>query len=240
MSDNRIALVSGANRGIGLEIVRQLSRLGIVAAIGSRDRAKGQRAADSLRAEGLDAPVVELAVDDRESCRAAVDEVDRMFGRLDILVNNAGILDGGRDAANDSASVFSVSGDAVRRSFEVNTIGALTLIQLATPMMQRHGYGRIVNLSSGLGQLSEMGGGMPGYRMSKAALNALTRIAAAELRGTNVKVNAMCPGWVRTDMGGPEATRGVEEGAATAVWLATLDDNGPSGGFFRDNKQIPW
>ncbi|MFN3869482.1 MAG: SDR family NAD(P)-dependent oxidoreductase, partial [Hyphomicrobiaceae bacterium] len=118
--------------------------------------------------------------------------------------------------------------------------GPLMLTQTALPEMRRGGYGRIVNVSSGLGQLSEMGSGFPAYRLSKAALNALTRTTAAELGSINIKVNAMCPGWVRTDMGGPDATRGVEEGAATAVWLATLADDGPTGGFFRDKKPIAW
>lgn len=238
MTQNKIALVSGANRGIGLEIVKQLSRLGIVAAIGARDVAKGKAAAESLASEGLDAPVVKLDVADAASCRAAVEEVAGMFGRLDILVNNAGVLIGRQETPD--ASVLTASADAMMQSFRVNTLGPLWLIQAAVPVMRRNDYGRIVNLSSGLGQLSEMGGGMPAYRVSKTALNALTRVTAAELNGSNIKVNAMCPGWVKTDMGGPDATRPVEEGAATAIWLATLDETGPTGGFFRDKKPIAW
>jgi NAD(P)-dependent dehydrogenase (short-subunit alcohol dehydrogenase family) len=238
MSDMRIALVSGANRGIGLEIVRQLSRRGIMAAIGARDPAKGHKAAESLKSEGLEAPVVALDVTDQQSCQNAAAEVVAMFGRLDILVNNAGIsLDGPQ---TPSASVLSVTPDVAIETFRVNTLGALMLTQAAVPAMQRGGYGRIVNLSSGLGQLSEMGSGFPAYRLSKAALNALTRTTAAELKATNIKVNAMCPGWVRTDMGGPDATRSVEVGAETAIWLATLEADGPSGGFFRDKKPIAW
>ncbi len=238
MTQNKIALVSGANRGIGLEIVKQLARLGIVAAIGTRDPEKGRAAAETLASEGLDAPVVKLDVEDPKSCRAAVDEVAGMFGRLDILVNNAGVLIG-RDGTAD-ASVLTVSADAMLASFRTNTLGPLFLTQAAVPLMRQQEYGRIVNLSSGLGQLSEMSGGLPAYRLSKTALNALTRTTAGELQGTNVKVNSMCPGWVRTEMGGAGATRSVEEGAATAVWLATLDNDGPTGGFFRDKKPIPW
>jgi NAD(P)-dependent dehydrogenase (short-subunit alcohol dehydrogenase family) len=126
------------------------------------------------------------------------------------------------------------------KTFATNTVGPLRLIEAFVPGMRERGYGRVVNLSSGAGQLSDMGAGYPAYRMSKAALNALTRITAAELGRGNVKINAMCPGWVRTEMGGPNATRTVDKGAETAVWLATLPADGPSGGFFRDMKPIPW
>lgn len=238
MSDTRIALVSGANRGIGLEIVKQLSRLGIMTALGSRDAAKGEAAADKLRSEGLEVPVVRLDVADPASCLAAVGEVVSMFGRVDVLVNNAGILVGRPDTPE--GSVETISPQAMLESFVTNTVGPLMLTQAALPHMRRGGYGRIVNLSSGLGQLSEMGSGFPAYRLSKAALNALTRTTAAEFANANIKVNALCPGWVRTDMGGPDATRSVEDGAATAVWLATLADDGPTGGFFRDKKPISW
>ncbi|MCB1521864.1 MAG: SDR family oxidoreductase [Hyphomicrobiaceae bacterium] len=234
MSETRVALVTGANRGIGLEIVRQLARNGIIAAIGSRDPAKGQAAADSLLAEGLEVPVVVVDVADDASCRAAVAELDRMVGRIDILVNNAGIMDDGNE------SILTVSPDVLRRTFDVNTIGALTLTQAVVPVMQRNGYGRIVNMSSMLGQLDDMQGGRPAYRMSKTAMNALTRVAAAELAALNIKVNAMSPGWVRTEMGGPDAPRPVEKGAETAVWLAMLGDDGPTGGFFEDMKPIAW
>lgn len=238
MTVTRTALVSGANRGIGFEIVRQLARLGVLAVIGARDPKDGMRAAEQLQSEGLDIPVVALDVDKETAAAEAVAEVKRLYGRLDVLVNNAGILIDGPGGFN--ASLFDLTADTVRRTFETNLIGPIRLIQAAVPLMREQGYGRIVNLSSGAGQLAEMGSGFPAYRMSKTALNALTRIAAAELSGTNIKVNAMCPGWVRTDMGGPEATRSVEEGADTAVWLATLPDDGPTGGFFRDRKPFAW
>lgn len=238
MAVTRTALVSGANRGIGFEIVRQLARLGVLAVIGARDTNEGVAAADKLKPEGLDVPVVALDVDSEGSAANAVAEVKRIYGRLDILVNNAAILID--EPGGFKASLFDLKADTLRRTMETNLLGPVRLIQAAAPLMREQEYGRIVNISSGAGQLSDMGSGYPAYRMSKSALNALTRIAAAELSGGNVKVNAMCPGWVRTDMGGPTADRSPEEGADTAVWLATLADDGPTGGFFRDRKPIPW
>lgn len=238
MTVTRTALVSGANRGIGFEIVRQLARLGVMAAIGARDADEGQKAAQSLQSEGLDVPVVALDVNSDESAAAAVAEVKRLFGRLDVLVNNAAVLID--EPGGFKASLFDLKPDTLRRTMETNLLGPIRLTQAAVPLMRAQDYGRIVNVSSGAGQLAEMGGGYPAYRMSKTALNALTRITAAELGAGNVKANAMCPGWVRTDMGGPEAARTVEEGADTAVWLATLPDDGPTGGFFRDRKPMAW
>jgi NAD(P)-dependent dehydrogenase (short-subunit alcohol dehydrogenase family) len=136
--------------------------------------------------------------------------------------------------------VFDVAAATVARTLDINTLGPLRLIQAVVPLMRRQGYGRIVNVSSMLGQLAHMGGGYPGYRMSKAALNALTRIVAAELGSGNIKVNAMHPGWVRTDMGGPSAPRSVAEAADTIVWLATLPDDGPTGLFFQDRRPMAW
>ena len=238
MAVTRTALVSGANRGIGFEIVRQLARLGVLAVIGARDPNDGLAAAEKLKPEGLDIPVVALDVDREGSAAEAVAEVKRLYGRLDILVNNAAIL---IDAPGGfKASLFDLTADTLRRTMETNLLGPIRLIQAAAPLMREQEYGRIVNISSRAGQLSDMGSGYPAYRMSKAALNALTRIAASELGGGDIKVDSMCPGWVRTDMGGPSADRSPEEGADTAVWLATLPDNGPTGGFFRDRKPIAW
>lgn len=239
MAETRTALVTGANRGIGLEIARQLARGGVVTAIGARNRATGEAAAAELIAEGLEPAVVELDVTDAGSVEAAVAQTKHLFGRIDILVNNAGVLQGSAAGAAAS-SVSSVSVEEVRDTFEVNTIGALRMMQAVLPQMIEEGYGRIVNMSSELGQLSEMGGGFTAYRLSKTALNALTRTAAADIRHSNIKINSMTPGWVKTDMGGPNAVRSVEEGAKTAVWLATLAEDGPTGGFFHDNKPIAW
>jgi NAD(P)-dependent dehydrogenase (short-subunit alcohol dehydrogenase family) len=238
MAETRIALVTGANRGIGLEIVRQLSRAGLMAVLAARDVAKGREAAAKLASEGLEPPLVALEVTDADSIRAAVGEVLSLFGRIDVLVNNAGILKEGQTP--DVSKVLTLSPALALETYETNTLGPLRLIQAVVPIMQKGGYGRVVNLSSGAGQLAEMGAGFPAYRMSKAALNALTRITAAELGSAPIKVNAMCPGWVRTDMGGPNATRSVEQGAETAVWLATLPEAGPTGGFFRDKTPIAW
>jgi NAD(P)-dependent dehydrogenase (short-subunit alcohol dehydrogenase family) len=238
MAEARIALVTGANRGIGLEIVRQLARRGMTAVLAARCLAKGKAAAAGLSAEGIEAPVIGLDVADSDSVQAAVADILGRFGRIDVLVNNAGILEEGFHP--EDASVFDAPIDRVVKTFATNTVGPLRLIEAFVPGMRDRGYGRVVNLSSGAGQLSDMGAGYPAYRMSKAALNALTRITAAELGPGNVKINAMCPGWVRTEMGGPNATRTVEKGAETAVWLATLPADGPSGGFFRDMKPIAW
>jgi NAD(P)-dependent dehydrogenase (short-subunit alcohol dehydrogenase family) len=238
MADTRIALVTGANRGIGLEIVKQLSRVGLMAVLGSRNVAKGREAAAKLASEGLEPPVVALDVTDEGSIRAALDEVMSLFGRIDVLVNNAGILREGQTP--DVSKVLALSPSLALETCGTNTLGPLRMIQAVVPVMLKGGYGRVVNLSSGAGQLAEMGGGFPAYRMSKAALNALTRITAAELGPAPIKVNAMCPGWVRTDLGGPNATRSVEQGAETAVWLATLPEAGPTGGFFRDKAPIAW
>lgn len=234
----RVALVSGANKGIGLEIVRRLAQSGVTAVLGSRDRGRGAAAAARLAQDGIEVPVVALDVTSETSVHEAVAEIDRHFGRLDILVNNAAILIDGPGGFD--ASLFELTADTVRRTFETNVLGCVRLTQAVVPIMKRSGYGRIVNLSSGAGQLSDMKSGFPAYRMSKSALNALTRITAAELEGAGIKVNACCPGWVRTDMGGPQATRSVEQGAETPVWLALLPDDGPSGRFFRDKREIPW
>lgn len=238
MTETRIALVTGANRGIGLEIVRQLARLGVVAVIGSRDKVKGEAASELLSREDLIAPVVSLDVTDGNSIADAVSEVVRLFGRLDILVNNAAILIDG--PGGFESSLFDLTGETMRRTFETNVFGAVRMTQAVIPVMRQGGYGRIVNISSGAGQLADMRSGFPAYRMSKSALNALTRITAAEVTDFNLKVNAVCPGWVRTDMGGPQAERSVEQGAETPVWLAMLPDDGPTGGFFRDRKPIAW
>jgi NAD(P)-dependent dehydrogenase (short-subunit alcohol dehydrogenase family) len=231
----RVAAVTGANRGIGFEIVRQLARKGVHVVLTARDAAKGEAARGRLAGEGLDVSFQVLDVRDADQARAAAAWIERGFGRLDILVNNAGVLmdpKGARAPTVDAA--------VLRDTLDTNLVGALLVTQACLPLMRARGYGRIVNVSSELGQLESMGYGTPAYRISKTALNALTRMLAAELSGTNVKVNAMSPGWTRTDMGGRAAPRSVEEGADTAVWLATLPDDGPSGGFFKDRKPIAW
>jgi len=231
MENRRIALVSGANRGIGREIVRQLAERGMVAILGSRDEEKGRAAAEEI--DG-DVRVRQLDVTDEKGIQNLARDVEEEFGRLDVLVNNAGVsMDGGQRGVDADL-------DVVRETLEMNLFGAWRLCEAFVPLMQRNRYGRIVNVSSGMGALNDMGGGSPAYRVSKTSLNALTRILASELRGTGILVNSVCPGWVQTDMGGSEASRTVEEGVNTPVWAATLPNNGPTGGFFRDRRPIPW
>jgi NAD(P)-dependent dehydrogenase (short-subunit alcohol dehydrogenase family) len=232
VNDRRVALVSGGNRGIGREVARQLAGLDYTVVVGSRDLAKGQQVAEEL---GDHAVALQLDVTDVESIERCIAEIGREFGRLDVLVNNAGVIGGGW-----STSAVDVDLDEVREVLDTNLFGAWRLTQAALPLMRRNGYGRVVNISSGMGQLSDMGGHSPSYRVSKTGLSALTRILTAELAEENILVNSVCPGWVRTDMGGANASRSVEKGAETPVWLATLPDNGPRGGFFRDRKPIPW
>lgn len=239
MAETRTALVTGGNRGIGLEISRQLARRGVLTAIGSRDRAKGEAAVAELAAEGLEPVVVELDVTNEESVKAAVEQTCHLFGRVDILVNNAGVVVGGLEHSG-TTSVADVEMDEVVATFDANLLGPLRMIQAVLPHMRKGEYGRIVNISSGFGQFAQMGPAHTAYRISKTALNALTAMAAADIGAGNIKVNSMSPGWVKTDMGGSNAVRSVEEGADTAVWLAMLDDDGPTGGFFQDRKQIPW
>ena len=221
-SEPKVALVSGANRGIGAEIARELAEdRGFLVFAGGRDPSeveKGDR-------------VVPVSVDvtDQASVDAVQKLIDQESGRLDVLVNNAGVY--GR---HQSIADFDL--EDAQRTIETNAVGALRLTQAMLPLLRRSDDARVVNVSSGAGQLSDMNGGSIGYRMSKTALNALTRVLSEE---EEFRVNSLCPGWVRTDMGGSGAPRSVEQGADTAVWLATDPDIG-SGGFYRDRKPIPW
>lgn len=238
MSENkRVAVVTGGNRGIGFETCRQLAKQDIKVILTSRDEAKGKAAAEKLQAEGLDVSNYQLDVTDAESVNRLTQLIEGNFGRLDILVNNAGVL---QDYAESNGSIFNLKISTLQNTLETNTFGPLLLCQALIPLMKEHNYGRVVNVSSGAGQLHDMSTGYPSYRISKTALNAVTRIVANELEGTNILVNAVCPGWVRTDMGGQNAPRTPEQGADTIVWLATLPDDGPTSGFFRDRKPIDW
>ena len=221
-----VALVSGASRGIGREIARELAAdHGFAVLAGARD----PDAAGPPDHEAIE--WVQLDSADQASVDAAMERVGADPGRLDVLVNNAGVYGSPTGAADYDL-------DEAHGVLEVNTYGAWRLTQAVLSLLRRSPRGRIVNVSSGAGQLSDMQGGRAAYRVSKAGLNALTRILAAEVRG--LLVNSMCPGWVRTDLGTSAAIRSVEEGADTAVWLATLPDDGPTGGFFRDRKASPW
>jgi NAD(P)-dependent dehydrogenase (short-subunit alcohol dehydrogenase family) len=231
MDNGQVALVSGGNRGIGLEVCHQLDERGYTVVMGSRDGEKGR-----IAAEGLEWNVIpqQLDVADAGSVDRMAAFIEEEFGQLDTLVNNAGISNDEGQRGVDADL------DRVKESLEANLFGAWRLCEMAIPLMRRNGYGRIVNVSTGLAALEDMGGGSPGYRVSKTALNALTRILASELRGSGILVNAVNPGWVQTDMGGSGATRSVEEGAEALVWAATLPNSGPTGGFFQDRRPVPW
>src|SRR3954451_19077725 len=219
------ALVTGGNRGIGREIARQLIEdHGFEVIVTARSADDARAAAEELGARGE-----ALDVSDDGSVRGLRERVDA----LDVLVNNAGVVLDGYGTTLAEADL-----DTIRRTLEINTFGALRMIAAFGDLLAASGHGRIVNLSSGMGGLTDMGSGAPGYRLSKAGINVLTRIASNELSG--VLVNSACPGWVQTDMGGSQAPRSVQEGADTPVWLATLPDDGPTGGFFRDRKPIAW
>ncbi len=231
---DRVALVTGAYRGIGLEVARQLARRGFATVLTARDALKAEAAAGALTKEGLKVVPFPLDVTDPESVRGAARFVEERFGRPDVLVNNAAVLyDTWQHAADADL-------ETVREAFETNTLGAWRVAQAFIPLLRKSGHGRLVNVSSESGSLAVMGGGTPAYSVSKVALNALTRMLADELRASRILVNSVCPGWVATEMGGPNAPRSVEEGAASVMWAATLPDDGPSGGFFRDGEPLPW
>lgn len=234
MSETKqVALVTGANRGIGLEVCRQLAARGYTVVLGSRDLAKGEAAARDLHGEVYPR---QLDVTDPESIERLRASVESEFGRLDVLVNNAAILyDNFQGAVGADLAV-------VHEALETNLFGAWRMCQAFLPLLRRSGHGRIVNVSSESGSLAGIfprGGGTPAYTTSKVGLNSLTLMLAAELRDTGILVNSVCPGWVATDMGGAGG-RPIPEGAASVVWAATLPDDGPTGGFFRDGKPLPW
>jgi len=232
MADRRTALVTGANRGIGLEVCRQLAGHGLRVVVTARDQTKADAAARTLG--GVDVVAAVLDVTSAASIRALTQDLDARGERVDVLVNNAAIL------VAESRGVLDLSGDDLRRTFDTNVFGALAVSQAFVRGMVARRYGRVVNVSSEAGQLASMGTYAPAYSISKTALNAFTRQLAAATRGSGVLVNSACPGWVRTDMGGAGAPRSVEQGADTIVWLATLPAKGPTAGFFSDRKPIDW
>jgi NAD(P)-dependent dehydrogenase (short-subunit alcohol dehydrogenase family) len=234
MVDSYVAVVTGANRGIGLETARQLLTRGYRVALTGRDVAALERARQSLGALADRAISERLDITDPSTIAAARQAIESRWGRVDVLVNNAAILLGEGDSA------LSIPTDSYRQTFDTNVFGAIDTCRVFVPGMADRRYGRVVNVSSGAGQLSSMSTYAPAYSMSKAALNAWTRILAATYRNAGVLVNAVDPGWVRTDMGGRSAPRSVEKGAETIVWLATLPDNGPTGGFFHDKRPVEW
>lgn len=239
---NKIALITGANKGIGREICNQLAVQGITVIVGARDEAKGEAAAAELRAAGHEAHAVKLDVTNTADVTAAAQWLAEKFGRLDILVNNAGIF---QDWGTPPSKL---SLEMLQNTLDANFYGPVRLTQALLPLLNDSEAGRIVNISSSLGSLQAMTALDSGYyntvalayQSSKAALNVFTVTLAKELQGTNVKVNSACPGWVKTDMGGPMAMMTVEQGADTPVWLATLPDDGPTGGFFLERQPRSW
>jgi NAD(P)-dependent dehydrogenase (short-subunit alcohol dehydrogenase family) len=233
--DARVALVTGANRGLGFETARQLLAKGVSVVLAGRDAAALEHAHRRLpEHDQLHALTIPMDVTSVESITEAQRLVAERVGSVGVLVNNAAVLLG------ESDDVLSIAADTYRRTFETNLFGIIEVCRAFVPQMARAGYGRVVNVSSGAGQLATMSSYAPAYSISKAAVNALTRILADTYRSDGVLVNAVDPGWVRTDMGGPSAPRSPQEGADTIVWLATLPDSGPTGGFFRDRRAIQW
>jgi NAD(P)-dependent dehydrogenase (short-subunit alcohol dehydrogenase family) len=230
----RVALVTGANRGIGFEVCRQLAEKDFVVLLTARDAPKAQTAARKLANAGtVEALLLDVA--DASSIKKAVAEVAHRYGRLDILINNAGINYDTWETVQNA----DIDGTVVE-TIGTNLLGPWRACQAFLPLLRKSKSARIVNVSSESGSLAHMGAGPPAYQVTKAALNALTRTLAGELRHAHILVNTVCPGWVATDMGGAGAPRSVEDGAAGIVWAATLPQNGPTGGFFRDGKPLPW
>ncbi|WP_217369553.1 SDR family oxidoreductase [Nonomuraea antri] len=227
---SRVCVVTGANRGIGLEVARQLARAGDTVVLTARDLARAEKAA-----AGLPGTVTarRLDIDEQSSADRLAEDLREEFGRVDVLVNNAAIhYDTWQRASNADL-------DVVQEALDTNLLGAWRATLALLPLLRAGAHGRIVNVSSEAGSLASMGGGTPAYSVSKAALNALTKILSAELWHEGILVNAVCPGWVATDMGGPGG-RPVEEGARSVLWAVDLPDSGPTGGFFRDGHQVPW
>ena len=232
MAQERVAIVTGANRGIGLEVTRQLADLGYTVVLGSRDLGKGEAAAKKLQV-GDRVMARRLDVTEQSTIDRLRDEIATTFGSVHVLVNNAAIhYDTWENAADADLRT-------VQEALDTNLFGAWRMCQAFIPLLRKSKHGRIVNVSSEAGSLASMGAGAPAYAVSKVALNALTRMLAAELRRDRILINSVCPGWVATDMGGPGG-RPVREGAASIVWAVELPDGGPTGGFFRDGHPVPW
>jgi NAD(P)-dependent dehydrogenase (short-subunit alcohol dehydrogenase family) len=243
------AFITGANKGIGLETARGLGKLGVAVVLGSRDEARGRAAADKLRSEGIErVEAVRFDATRPEDHQAVARHLEERYGRLDILVNNAGVMLEEADFGRGFNTTSSVTPEVLRQTFETNFFSAVALTQALLPLIRKAPAGRIVNVSSILGSLalhSEPSSGIYdkkafAYDASKTALNAFTVHLAQELRGTKIKVNAAHPGWVRTEMGGPAAPLDLAEGGKTSVQLATLPDDGPTGGYFHLGEPLPW
>lgn len=236
---SKVAVVTGANRGLGHALTVALAKDGYKVFMIGRNKIEIDNASAKLQEEGLNVEGFEADVSKGRHITALASYVQSQFDHLDILINNAGVIiePGGRES---KVTCFTVNPDLVEEAYSINAVGALRMVQAFYDLMKKARQPRIVNVSSGMGTVSKMEAGWPAYRMSKAALNALTGVLAAELEDTRIKVNSVCPGWVRTDMGGPDADRSIEEGVEGILWAAKLPKDGPTGGFFRDGKPIAW
>jgi len=235
MTTEKIALVTGANKGIGLEIVQQLAKAGFRVLLTARDRQRGEEASRKLQQDGLRVEFLQLDVTDETSIDRLAKELVSQIDHLDVLVNNAGIL---LDPPN--ASVLEVEPTVILQTLQTNTLGPLRLTQKLVPLLVKSDAGKVINVSSGGGQLADMSDWAPTYSLSKTALNAVTGMMAAALKDKHIAVNSICPGWVRTDMGGSNASRSVQQGADTVTWLATEAPADLTGKFLRDREIIPW
>ncbi|WP_391557739.1 SDR family oxidoreductase [Robertmurraya sp.] len=232
--DKQVALVTGGNRGIGYELVKQLSLSGFNVVLASRDHEMGNKAVQKLKELNLDVSCIEMDVSNHESITQAAITLNEQYGRLDVLINNAGVY------LDENENLLTMDPSILQKTMETNFLGVYHVMRSFIPLMEKQGYGRIINISSEYGAMSEMSSPRVGaYKLSKFALNALTRLVAAETKG-DIKINAVDPGWVSSDMGGPSAPRTPREAAESILWLATIGSEGPNGGFFKDGKQIPW
>jgi NAD(P)-dependent dehydrogenase (short-subunit alcohol dehydrogenase family) len=231
---DRTVLITGANRGIGHEAAGQLARKGFHVVVAARDEASGRQAAAAITAAGGRATFLPLDVSRSDSIRTAADQFGKIAGHLDVLINNAGIY------PDEGLTILTLSRDRLDQTFQTNTYGPLEVTQAFLPYLRKSAAARVINVSSGYGQLDGLSPDVPSYCLSKLALNGLTIMLAEALKTERIAVNSMCPGWVRTEMGGPNADRSVEEGADTAVWLSSEAPRELTGKFFRDRAEIEW
>jgi len=235
----KVAIITGASRGLGYATSEALARMGYKVIMAMRNPDKAQEKINKLKMKDFDIVPMKLDTADEKSIDGFVNQFKREIGNLDVLVNNAGIFIDDEDGGDKD--VFKTKASTIQKTFTTNTLGPFLLIQKLLPMMIGNGYGRIVNISSGMGQLSEMNQGYAAYRISKTAINTVTKVFSQEVEGQgDILINSVCPGWVQTDMGGKSATRTIEQGIKGIVWAATLPKGGPNGSFFRDGEKLNW